>query len=396
MKQSLKTSITARPQLQLKQFSYAGQKQSLEILKMNHDALLALIRESAMHNPWITVEESVADYIAEERQEDLYTHMAAQFHSVEGIDEDILTWLIGKLDSNGWFHCPLEELKVYPAAAVLKQIEIGRHLDPVGCFAFTLKDCLEPQCEESQNPASETALLLLNHLEELSSGQWDRISQSEGITKEEIEEGLQFIRTLNPRPAASYSVTAAILRPDCEIQETEQGLTVTLPGDLSFSLAELPADTEEMQRLRQEAQGLLSCLQKRNYTLLQVMNYLIQTQKEWFGGGDLQHCTLSMAAKECSIHSSTVWRTIAGKGFLWKERVFPIQSLFSSGGVSGHSKEHILQKVKKLVENENKEEPYSDEALAFLLGQEGITISRRTVSKYRRILYIPDSYKRKR
>ncbi len=394
----MKQTLQSKPELLQKHFSYAGQKKQLDILTRNRSSLLGLIRTHASRNPWIILPEETIDYVDSAPREDLYSHMMSQISAEEGADEEILIYLIGRLDSSGYFQVPLEELNLYPQDRILEQIEIGRHLDPVGCFAFSLKDCLLPQIEESHSPWSKQAIILLDHLELIASKDLSRLSRITHLSPDEISEALGLIRSCNPRPASNYDTGSDYLYPDCEIIKNGNTLEVKLPSDLSFTLDEhLDAkESEELAALRQDAVVLLNALERRNLTFLQLMNFLVSQQKEWFFKGDRKYLTLKDAAAACSLHPSTIWRTASTKGFLYENRIYPISFLFRSDGTEQVSRSRIEEIIRQLIASEDPKEPYSDEALAFLLGRKGISISRRAIAKYRRQLRIPSSYQRRK
>lgn len=399
----MKQILKVKPEFLQKTFSYSGQKKPLEILSMNHCELLSLIQETTHRNPWIVLPEESFAFVSDQTQNkpDLYTHLMEQVQMTPEANEEVLMYLIGQLDSNGYFRVPFEKLNLYPPSLVQKQIEIGSQLDPIGCFSFHLNDCLSAQCKASSDPVSQDALKLLDHLELVASRSWGKLSKLTGLNTEQIESAFSFIQTLFPKPAANFDTGAQILNCDAQITLTEGNLHVSLPSDLDFTVESESAlggqsASQELKALRKEAVELLNCLQRRNLTFLQIMEVLVRLQKEWFFGGDKSYLTLQMVADECGLHPSTVCRAVNGKGFLYENRLWPVRCLFRHDGKGGLSAQALSQLITDLIKTEDPAEPYSDEALCYLLRRHEIQLSRRTVAKYRRTANIPDSFARKK
>ena len=154
--------------------------------------------------------------------------------------------------------------------------------------------------------------------------------------------------------------------------------------------------TKDLRKLRNEAKQLLNTVQKRNLTLLQIMDTLCHIQKDFFiSNSPLNYCTLEMVAKECGLHASTISRAINQKGFEFNNKYYPIKHLFCHTGFKETTSEQIKDRIMNLIYNENKTKPFSDESIKKALAKENIHISRRTVTKYREQLLIPCASKRK-
>ncbi len=126
-------------------------------------------------------------------------------------------------------------------------------------------------------------------------------------------------------------------------------------------------------------------------TLIQIMSVLCTIQKDYLlENKPLQYCTLETVGKQCHLHSSTISRAIRQKSFEYKNRYYPISSLFS------HSSEAILkQKIRDIINKEDPSHPYSDEKIRKLLNEKDIYLSRRTIQKYREQMDIKNSIQRK-
>ena len=154
--------------------------------------------------------------------------------------------------------------------------------------------------------------------------------------------------------------------------------------------------TKDLRKLRNEAKQLLNTVQKRNMTLLQIMDTLCHIQKDFFiSNSPLNYCTLEMVAKECGLHASTISRAINQKGFEFNNKYYPIKYLFCHTGFKENTSEQIKQRIKYLIQLEDKTKPFSDESIKKALAKENIHISRRTITKYREQLLIPCASNRK-
>lgn len=126
------------------------------------------------------------------------------------------------------------------------------------------------------------------------------------------------------------------------------------------------------------------------------MDTLCQIQKDFFlKDGKINYCTLEMVAKQCGLHVSTISRAINQKSFEYNDKYYPIKQLFSHSELKEISAYTIKEKMKEIIENEDKTHPYSDEAIRKILAKENIHISRRTVTKYREQLFYFSAQKRK-
>ena len=144
-----------------------------------------------------------------------------------------------------------------------------------------------------------------------------------------------------------------------------------------------------------EALFNLECLNKRNSTLLLITNEVVKVQKKHFINNEpLVKCTMHSIADKTGMKVSTISRSINNKYIQFDNEIIPIRSLFVTKK-SACDDDKILNELKNIIKNENKEYPYSDYELCLLLKKKQITIARRTVAKYRTILNIPNSQQRK-
>lgn len=409
----MKQTLIPKLDVSLKGKFNQAKSQSLKILSCNNDELRVYLNEQMNHNPYLNYTygsdvDSDAFLEYDHSSKNLYDEIMEQARlSKYNPNEDICEYLIFQLDSNGYFKCSYQELlkaSDYPTDVVKKHIAILRTFEPHGLFAFDLRECLQIQCKLSKLPASDTAFILCSYLEELALHHYDEIIDKTELTLDEIEEGYRFIKTLNPKPAANYISDTIYINPEFKISVDDGKINIQLLNDdlnINFNALEESNESKEIQEFlkvqRAQVQNIMNSIQKRNMTLLQIMQYICDIQKDFFlYRAPIKHLTLAMIANNCNLHISTISRAISNKSFEFNQQYYPLKKMLSNGGIDNISADEIKKKIKFIIDNENKLRPYSDERIKDLLKEEGINISRRSVTKYRESLYIFNSTKRKK
>lgn len=385
------------------------QKQSLHILACNHVALQSYLQTIVSSNPYLHYsidlqnQDSDAFLAYQHETRRLYDEIMEQVHlSKHTLDDDICEYLIQALDSNGYFQVNLQTLckqSSYSKSQITHHLAILRTFEPHGTFAFHLKDCLQIQCKLSRQPDREIGFILCDYLDDIALHQRTKLKQKTQLTDLEIDRGIAFIQSLNPKPAANYAQDVTYLIPEIKIQVIQNKFHFELlQYDLQIEsdLNEMHHLNQELRALKQAAQALIHSVQKRNLTILLIMQTICEYQKDFFlKQAPLKPCTLDIIAKKCDLHTSTIARAIQNKTCEFNHTYYPIQAFFSSGGFEEHTKESIMEKIKHYINMEDKRNPDSDETLRKRLEQDGIFIARRTVTKYREKLLLFNSQKRK-
>lgn len=164
----------------------------------------------AANNPFLSYSSADSDaFLAYDHSQ---ASLSDQIHNElflcnQEIPEDLVQTLLAQLDSNGYFKKDRYS-DTYSQTQIEQAVHILQRLEPYGCFSRSVKEYLAVQCEISENPASETGAILCDYLEELANHHIQTIMKETNLSSEEIEEGLHFIQTLNPKPAANYTVQA--------------------------------------------------------------------------------------------------------------------------------------------------------------------------------------------
>jgi RNA polymerase sigma-54 factor len=295
---------------------------------------------------------------------------------------------------------------------VLKRVQ---QLDPPGVAARSVGECIELQLRQlsPDTPGLEVAVeIARHHLERVAERELVLLRRELRTTDEELASALLLVRSCHPRPGATVSgASAEYVVPDVFVRRTEHGWAVeinaaTLPRvRLNQSYASLLGRNSSHATLRaqlQEARWLLKSLEIRNDTLMKVARSIVERQAAFLERGEehMRPMILKDIAEAVQMHESTISRVTSGKYMHTPRGVFELRYFFSSqveaADGSGTSSTAIRAKIKKLVKEEDPEEPLSDGRIAELLSSEGIPVARRTVAKYRESLGIAPSNERRK
>ena len=328
--------------------------------------------------------------------------------------------LVDLLDADGYLREDDRELArrfgvsedlVRRARAALQRCE------PAGIGARDLAGCLALQLAERDrlDPAMER---LLEHLDLVARGELAALERICGLEREDIEEMIRELRSLDPRPGAAVVAEEPVtLVPDlliCRYGRSNWRIEINsalLPKVLvdrewyaELAGAKLAREAREYLSERiQAANWLVRALEQRTRTLLRVARATFLRQRAFLEHGPraLRPLTLREIAETVELHESTVSRAVAGKYAATPHGTFPLKYFFSAqlaatDGGDGHSAEAVRLRIRELVAREDPASPLSDDQIVRQLAREGVSIARRTVAKYREALGIPSSVQRRR
>lgn len=327
--------------------------------------------------------------------------------------------ILGSLDEHGYLRDSVDEIARItgsePEAVEAVLVKIQK-FDPPGIAARSLEECLCLQIR--QLGESEIACRIAeSYLDHVARGAFAYISRQMGIPVPEVQKAVELIRSLNPAPGDSFDVSppAASVIPDIYAR-LEGGRVRILPSRetmphlrLSKLYGQIASGERAADRQTVEyAQGkiasasqLIGDLDRRRSTLARVAGEIAASQPEFFAKGPtrLRPLSLEEVAARLNLHPSTVSRAILGKYISTPYGVFELRYFFSGGyhASSGElSATAVKKKLELLIAGEDTARPLSDQKLAGLLEEQGLTLSRRTVAKYREAMGIPASRERKR
>jgi RNA polymerase sigma-54 factor len=295
-----------------------------------------------------------------------------------------------------------------------KVLKLIQRLEPPGIGARDLKECLLIQLGDSDNFALER-LIVDKHLDDLKMNRLPKIAKETGKSVEEIKESLAFISALNPHPGAMFSGSAtSYVIPDviCELVDGRYEVRledsyiprIHISNRYRQMLQEQksnPAVREYIKKKIEAAKWLIESIEQRQNTLHKIAKEIVDYQKGFLDHGidSLKPLKMQHIADRVGVHVSTVSRAISDKYMQTPRGVFPLKFFFTGGTMNAEGEmESILavkQKVRDIVDQEDKRNPLSDEDIADKLKEMGYDIARRTVTKYRKQMAILSSRQRR-
>lgn len=361
--------------------------------------------------------------------------------SIEGLteqEEAVARYIIGNINSDGYLTRGIEDLQddllfkegidIHPKE-LQQLIERIKALEPAGIAASDLRECLLLQLER-QEPSTHTqlAVKLLNlYYSDFINKRFERLTQELAIDKEELAELYTLIAHLNPKPGVGYGVDyedkLQHFNPDFVVWEDEEGdLQLQLVGERdirpltinatyqdyltqgdSKTLSRQEKDTQDFIKHKlEQARWFIEALTQRQETLKKTMQAIVAWQRTFFLTGDiaeLKPMILKNIAERTGLDISTISRVSNSKSVQTNFGIFPIKYFFSEGYTSDTgesvSSKAIKQKLQELIEQEDKQAPWTDDVLVERLSDLGYNLARRTVAKYRKELKIPTAQLRR-
>jgi len=327
--------------------------------------------------------------------------------------------IIGNLDEDGYLSAALDEIASvgsHTAEQVQEALRVVQSLDPAGVGARNLRECLLLQIESINGRGGVAWQIISNHLRLLETRQFKEIAKVMGRPLEHIEIAVDMIQHLNPRPGLRYSGAGArVVEPDVYfikdgedyiIQMNDEDVPqLRLNAQYRRMLDRDQGATKEVRDYVRErytsAIQLMKNIEQRKQTILKVCQAIVRRQTEFLSHGldQLKPMMIKEVAEEVGVHPSTVSRAVASKYVHTPQGVFELRYFFSEAvqGPSGGGTPLLLlkRKVKKMIEDEDKSKPLTDEQITVLLQKEGIDVTRRTVAKYREDMKIPSTHQRR-
>jgi RNA polymerase sigma-54 factor len=355
------------------------------------------------------------------RPESLQDHLLWQvrLQPVSPAVVEVCELLIRNLDENGFHRENPQTFVPESKRRLLKEsIQLVRKLDPIGVCTADYRESLIVQAAARPDIPDHALVILQNHFEALERGKYREIAKDLKIHEEEVAQALAFIKTLTPFPGRLYSGEAPrYVIPDLMVKLKDGQFVIILNDEEIPVLGVDPffagihdscgraRDTRELRKFVntniQEARLFIKCIHQRNQTLLKVARAIVEFQREFFIRGPkfIKPLTLKDIAAEIGVHETTVSRTTTAKYMQTEWGIFELKYFFSNSisgpGSSGSrfSKEGVKQIVKEIIEKEGGK-GLSDQKISNLLSERGISLARRTVTKYRKELDISSSYER--
>lgn len=339
-------------------------------------------------------------------------------------EETIAAHLIDLVDDDGYLQ-DWEGLvaRLTESLAVTRQqieavLAVVQAFDPPGVGARDLAECLRLQLDQLTERGAGTELartLVATHMDMLAHRDLEGLAQQTGTTREAVQQAIQLIQSLNPRPGSPFSNHEdGYVVPEVLVNKSEGQWVVSLNSDALPRLrinpvyqsmirrADRSDDQVYLKNNLQEARYFLNSMRSRNETLLRVAQCIVEEQRPFLEYGEeaMRPLVLRDVAERLGVHESTVSRATSNKYMLTPRGLYELKYFFSSGVGTTHggtvSATAIQAMIRRLVQNEIPSRPLSDSRLTQLLLEEGIKVARRTVAKYREAVNIPPSHERRR
>ncbi len=371
---------------------------------------------------------------AADHEPSLHDHLTEQLGYLElhARLRELAEFVISHLDDNGYLlghdpdtHAtrpiPLDELAFNaPDGATADEIEdalgVVQKLDPAGIGARDVKECLLLQVTDETPFAELVRSLVRDHMEDVAYNRLPLIQKRTGADLDDIADAIDVLRHLDPKPGSKYAAdNTRYVVPDVMVERTDDGeFAVRLTDDwlpsvrISKEYMPVKKDRTQPKPVRdmlkdkfQRAQWLLSAIEQRRNTLRRVTQEIVKHQKAFFdlGPDHIQPLKMEQIAEKVGVHVTTVSRAVDDKWVQTPRGVFPLRRFFGGGTKSAEGVdvawETIKNKLLEIIGAEDKKSPLSDEDIVKRFTEAGLTIARRTVTKYREALKIPSSRQRR-
>ncbi|MFL5785683.1 MAG: RNA polymerase factor sigma-54 [Bacteriovoracaceae bacterium] len=329
--------------------------------------------------------------------------------------------LIGNIDDDGYLEVPFDEIvarnEVSDRDEALGMLGLVQHLDPIGCGAQNIEECLGIQARMLPERSPLVELIIERNLKDLEKKDYAKIAKDFSVSKDKVKDAELVIMGLNPKPGRLISaeetqyvvpdIFVAEVGGEFVVQVNDEGVPRLRISNLYKSLIKSGQDNAEAKEFVQDklraAMWLIKSIENRQKTIYKVANSIVRTQQEFFKKGPafLKPMILKDIAGEIGMHESTVSRVTTNKYMHTPIGTFELKYFFNAGigGKNGGidiAGESLKLKIKEMIGNEDPKRPLSDQKISELLSTKDIVVARRTVAKYREMMGIAPSSKRKK
>lgn len=358
----------------------------------------------------------------EDSDENLYYYVLSQLRVLE-LDAPVMAcaeFLVENLNQSGWLDEDLASLAAdlgQPEALLEQALRVVQTLEPAGVGARDLSECLRLQLERRAPVNALAVQIAQSQLEALSKSRYGLIARELKAGPEEVREACELIRSLNPRPGTGFAARENLtyINPDIIVVSfpdhfellTNDYFFPTLNISSYYTRLMKESDENEVKeylsgKVRQ-AKWMVRAIEQRRSTLMSCAECILDLQEAFFrkGPGHLVPLSLADVAERIGVHESTVSRAVKDKYIQCSMGVYPLSYFFSRSlgptlhGGDAASPDAAKALLKKLIAEEDKRKPLSDQKLCERMSAQGCALSRRTVAKYRDELHIPSTTGRK-
>ena len=349
----------------------------------------------------------------------LHEHLLNQlgFTNVDKQLREVCEMLVGHIDENGFLQADIEDLCFdlgLPIDVLEDAVGIIQSFDPVGVGAVDLRDCLMIQLERLGKTHSLAYQIVEHHLGDLAKKRYPQIAKKLSVEPADISKAAEFVASLDPRPGSRFTASNnSYVVADVSVEKQQGKWTVVLNDEqlprlrISDAYKEMMAgdrSREARNYIRDKIKSgkfLIRSIHQRQQTIRNITEEIVRRQRDFFESGPshLKPMNMASVAETISVHETTVSRAVSGKYINTPHGVFEMKYFFTTGyqDESGQSVSNttVKQRLADIIADEDKAKPLSDQALVTELKNQGVSIARRTVAKYREELHILPSHMRK-
>jgi len=354
-------------------------------------------------------------------KESLNDHLLWQFLMTKPNKEEekIASMLIGNINKDGYLQIATEEI-AYTSSSLPEKVEeilaIIQSFDPVGVCARDLRECLLIQANVLGLGNTIVTDIIEDHLPNLEKKNYKVICKALKKSMDEVVAAINVIKVMEPKPGRQFSdETPQYINPDIYVYKLENEFVIMLNDDGMPKLRvnsfyknsigrgkKVSGEAENyIQEKMRSAAWLIKSIHQRQKTIYRVMESILRHQREFFDQGisHLKPMVLRDVAQDIGMHESTISRVTTNKYAFTPQGIYELKYFFNSsirrehgGAIASAS---VQDKIRQIILAEDPKKPYSDDKIARILKKEEIHIARRTVAKYREMLKVLPSNKRK-
>jgi RNA polymerase sigma-54 factor len=353
--------------------------------------------------------------------ESLNDHLLWQFLMTKPDKEEerIASLIIGNLNKDGYLDVSVEEIANTSGSSpekIEEILSIIQTFDPIGVGARDLSECLLIQAKFLGLDDTIVIDIITNHLSNLEKKNYKAVCKSLKKSMDEVVSAINVIKSLEPKPGRQFSdETPQYINPDIYVYKLEDDFVIMLNDDgmpklrvnsfykSSISRGKnISGEAEDyIQEKMRSAAWLIKSIHQRQKTIYRVMESILGYQREFFEKGiaHLKPMVLRDVAQDIQMHESTISRVTTNKYAFTPQGIFELKYFFNSSIRRSHggsiASASVQEKIRQIIAAEDPKKPYSDDKIAKILKGEQIDIARRTVAKYREMLKVLPSNKRK-
>ena len=383
-------------------------KLSINILEMSITDLNNFIEKEISNDLDVSVElnysnqenyddekEAEINYLTDEKNFFQILEEQLSYFKIETKIKEICVFIINNLNKKGYLELSKIEIKDILEVSdkeLDEAFDVIHSLEPYGVGAYSLEECLKIQLKVKNLIDDKLFLFIDNYLYLLIDKKYDLIKEKLNINDEQLFSYIDIIKSLNPVPSRGYSVgKIKKIIPDILLETKKDEVFYEINR---ASIPQINVKDKINDKYYKKLNEIVSCIEKRFETLDKIMKIIIREQKSFFisQGKETNTLKISDVASELNLSPSTVSRAVKEKYIKTDFGIISLRKLFNLDSTVFLYQQKILE----YIENENKEQPFSDQDIVNLLEKEGIKIARRTVTKYREKLGYKSSHKRKK